>query len=152
MDREISFSETTAFMCDLDIHCEDLLCWPSNQRETTLPRNTVSHWLGAYTDWSLISIILCMRPANERRSYSVPTSLIGWTHTSNDPWWCPLNDSWRRQHIWNSSREQQGLHDMHGFIRLDAANFVPYAYINSWCKIMYTFSAWLTHDLILKRR
>ena len=30
-------------------------------------------------------IILCMRPANERRRYSVTSSLIGWAHTQNDP-------------------------------------------------------------------
>ena len=32
-------------------------------------------------------IILCMRPANERRRYIVTSSLIGWAHTQNDPWW-----------------------------------------------------------------
>ena len=30
-------------------------------------------------------IILCMRPANERRRYNVTLSLIGWTHSQNDP-------------------------------------------------------------------
>ena len=30
-------------------------------------------------------IILCMRPANERRHYIVTSSLIGWVHTQNDP-------------------------------------------------------------------
>ena len=30
-------------------------------------------------------IILCMRPANERRRYSVTSSLIGWVLTQNDP-------------------------------------------------------------------
>ena len=30
-------------------------------------------------------IILCMRPANERRRYNVTSSLIGWAHTQNDP-------------------------------------------------------------------
>ena len=29
---------------------------------------------------------LCMRSANERRRYSVTSSLIGWAHTQNDPW------------------------------------------------------------------
>ena len=29
-------------------------------------------------------IILCMRPANERRRYSVTSSRIGWAHTQND--------------------------------------------------------------------
>ena len=34
-------------------------------------------------------IILCMLPANERWCCSVTPSLIGWTHTQNDPcsWW-----------------------------------------------------------------
>ena len=31
-------------------------------------------------------IILCMRPANERRRYKVTSSLIGWVHTKNDLW------------------------------------------------------------------
>ena len=31
-------------------------------------------------------IILCMRPANERRRYNVTSSLIGWAHIQNDPW------------------------------------------------------------------
>ena len=30
--------------------------------------------------------ILCMRPANEKRRYSVTSSLIGWAHTQTDPW------------------------------------------------------------------
>ena len=30
-------------------------------------------------------IILCMRPASERRCYIVTSSLIGWVHTQNDP-------------------------------------------------------------------
>ena len=34
---------------------------------------------------ALSGIILYMRPANERRSYSVTPSLIGWAHTQNDP-------------------------------------------------------------------
>ena len=35
-------------------------------------------------------IILCMRPANERRRYSVTSSLIGWVHIQNDP--CVLHN------------------------------------------------------------
>ena len=31
-------------------------------------------------------ILLCMRPANERRRYNVTSSLIGWAHPQNDPW------------------------------------------------------------------
>ena len=30
-------------------------------------------------------IILCIRPANERRRYNVNSSLIGWAYTQNDP-------------------------------------------------------------------
>ena len=33
----------------------------------------------------VIGIILYMHPANERRSYNVTSSLIGWVHTWNDP-------------------------------------------------------------------
>ena len=36
-------------------------------------------------------IIWGMRPANERRRYNVTSSLIGCTHTHNDPWWCSEN-------------------------------------------------------------
>ena len=32
-------------------------------------------------------IILCMRPANERRLYIVTSSLIGLAHSQNNPWW-----------------------------------------------------------------
>ena len=31
-------------------------------------------------------IVLCMHPANDRWSYIVTSSLIGWVHTQNDPW------------------------------------------------------------------
>ena len=31
--------------------------------------------------FSLAGIILCMRPANERRRYTVTSSLIDWVHT-----------------------------------------------------------------------
>ena len=31
-------------------------------------------------------IILCMGSANERRRYNETSSLIGWAHTQNDPW------------------------------------------------------------------
>ena len=34
---------------------------------------------------TVLGIILCMRPANERRRYIVTSSLIGWVHTQNDP-------------------------------------------------------------------
>ena len=30
-------------------------------------------------------VILCMRPANERRRYNVTSSFIGWAHTISDP-------------------------------------------------------------------
>ena len=36
--------------------------------------------------FSYAGIILCMRPANERRRYIVTSSLIGWAHVENDPW------------------------------------------------------------------
>ena len=31
-------------------------------------------------------MILCMRPANERRRYIVASSPVSWAHTQNDPW------------------------------------------------------------------
>ena len=36
-------------------------------------------------------IILCMRPANERWSYNVTSSPIGWAHIQNDPWYYDHN-------------------------------------------------------------
>ena len=36
--------------------------------------------------WQSTGIILFMCPANERRRYNVTSSLIGSTHTKNDPW------------------------------------------------------------------
>ena len=36
-------------------------------------------------------VILCMRPANERRRYNVTSSLIDWVHAQNDP--CKRVDS-----------------------------------------------------------
>ena len=35
-----------------------------------------------YSSWG---IILCMRPANERRRYNVTSTLIGWGHSQNHP-------------------------------------------------------------------
>ena len=44
----------------------------------------VQKWLVAIA-WAVAGIILCMRPANERWSYNVMLSLIGWGHSQNDP-------------------------------------------------------------------
>ena len=42
-----------------------------------------------------VGIIMCMRPTNQRRHYTVTSSLIGWAHKQNDPrswppWWSPI--------------------------------------------------------------
>ena len=42
--------------------------------------------------WQLCRNHLCMRPANERRHHSVPSSLIGWAHSQNDP--CFIFTGW----------------------------------------------------------
>ena len=42
-------------------------------------------WILQHGEW--LVIILCMRPANERRRCIGTSSLIGWAHTWNDPWW-----------------------------------------------------------------
>ena len=34
---------------------------------------------------SRTGIIVCMRPANERRRHNVASSLIGWAHAQNGP-------------------------------------------------------------------
>ena len=39
-------------------------------------------------------IILCMRPANERRHYIVTSSLIGRMHAHNDPCWSSREMQW----------------------------------------------------------
>ena len=40
----------------------------------------------SYVDPCSTGIILYMRRANERRRYIVTSSLIGWAHLQNDPW------------------------------------------------------------------
>ena len=45
-------------------------------------------WSIAVICHSQSGIILCMRPANERRRYIVTSSLIGWAHAQNDPCQC----------------------------------------------------------------
>ena len=47
------------------------------------------HWstLSWIVDALDSGIILRMRPANERRRYTVTSSLIGWEHAQNDPCW-----------------------------------------------------------------
>ena len=44
-------------------------------------------WVGAEQAINDPGIVLYMRPANERRRYNVTSSLNGWAHTQNDPWW-----------------------------------------------------------------
>ena len=78
--------------------CRDHFVYAANQWETTSHCNVVSHWLEAYTKWSLpvvdwhwgkdgnLGIFLFMRPANEKRRYLVTSSVIGWAHTQKDPW------------------------------------------------------------------
>ena len=56
-----------------------------------LPWQLPFHWLDNISivlccSIQIPRIILCMCPANERRCYNVTSSLIGWTHTQNDPW------------------------------------------------------------------
>ena len=44
-------------------------------------------------------IILFMRPANERRRYSVTSSLVGWSHTQDDP--CRPWDKFNNWEVWS---------------------------------------------------
>ena len=80
------------------------MCAPS-QWETTLHCNAISHWLGAYAQWSqhytphqygISGTIIPVQmtfirnhsgygSANERRCYNVTSSHIGRAHTQNDP-------------------------------------------------------------------
>ena len=59
--------------------CRDHSGYGLSQWETTLHCN-VFYWLSPYPEWSL-----GMGSANERHSYIVTLSLIGWAHTQNDP-------------------------------------------------------------------
>ena len=103
--------------------CRDNFLHTPSQWETMLYCNIISHWLGAYTKWSLIRHFLIyfrvtsfalgqskdhlwMRPANERRCHIVMSSLIGWVHPKNDPcqsYVCPMpvTQPWR---IWLTYR------------------------------------------------
>ena len=49
------------------------------------------------------AVILSMCPANERRRGIVTSSLIGWAHTQNDPWWSRTNETWIRFFVVNTS-------------------------------------------------
>ena len=42
-------------------------------------------------------IILCMRPANERRRYNVTSPLSSWAYSQNEPWLCYMQ--YRAWHI-----------------------------------------------------
>ena len=44
-------------------------------------------WFSTWNMHPPPGIILCMRPANERRRYSVTSSPIGWAHAQNDLCW-----------------------------------------------------------------
>ena len=92
------------FICFL--FSERILRYPSwyehDQWDKALHSNAFSHWLNPDPEWSIwilyifgffflfmfdTGIILCMRPANERRRYCVTSSLICWAHSQNDPCW-----------------------------------------------------------------
>ena len=81
---------TTTKPCAYYMGYRDYFQYAPSQSETTLHCNIISHWLGAYTKWSLgiymycTEIILDMGSANERHCYKVTLSLIGWAHTQND--------------------------------------------------------------------
>ena len=51
-----------------------------------------------------------MRPSNERRRYSVTSSLIGWAHTQNDPC-CNDMDTWQRQCLYIFFVAGKNYHD-----------------------------------------
>ena len=74
-------------------------CWTSNfcafvrgnHAGSALKNIYTVIWLWPFANsdqmWSWYTgISLGMHPANERRRYIVTTSLIGWAHTSTDPW------------------------------------------------------------------
>ena len=42
--------------------------------------------IGLVLMYRISGIILCMRPANERRRYNVTSSFIRWVHSQNDHW------------------------------------------------------------------
>ena len=81
----------------LEKHMDNFVYVPS-QWEMTLQCNIISHWVSTSTEWfqqtctNIIAIfsgiILCMHPANERQHCNVTSSLIGWAHAQNDPWFC----------------------------------------------------------------
>ena len=66
----------------------------------------VDNRLGPVSTCSISGIILCMRPANERRRYIVTSSLIGWAHTQNDP--CDIKNPYTGKTVflyWDCSLE-----------------------------------------------
>ena len=62
-------------------HNDDLWCQQCDDKVGIM--TTLSYYMTM--TWQA-DIILCMRPANERRRYNVTTSLFGWVHIQNDPW------------------------------------------------------------------
>ena len=67
-------------------HKKSVSCLHSVQASVTLCCVTWRHdWYCSF-HMEEAGIILWMRTANERRRYSVTSSLIGWAHSQNDPW------------------------------------------------------------------
>ena len=72
----------------LDRYAQGPFVFAPFQWETTLHCNVVSHLLGANSKWWTI---WCLSPVNERRTYFVTSSLIGWAQSQNGPWVLPIS-------------------------------------------------------------
>ena len=69
--------------CDISILRYGVANWKPYSQKSNIRLSHIAKTVAA-------GIILCMRPANEKRRYVVTSSLIDWAHTQNDPcccWW-----------------------------------------------------------------
>ena len=86
--------------------------------------NSMMTWSPRVTYHPAVGMILCIRPANEGRRYTVTPSLIGWAHTQNDHWpVCPQTPPIKviiRLLFWSDSMKpgHDGRHFTHDFLWL----------------------------------
>ena len=86
-------------------------------------------------------IILCMCPANGRPRYTVTSSIIGWTHTQNDPWTLHTAQQWWKQTIYpplNYQKTPYFLVLMAYLLDIYCQDFREYWLLLKWDNIVFT--------------
>ena len=77
----------------LALICTTLILSPAGDMHPLMPCfdwvwTNFTHVLPSYFAGTVVGIVLCMHPTNERQRYIVTLSLIGWVHSQNDPCCC----------------------------------------------------------------